>query len=377
MIELVTILFFFTLFISFVLAQFTKVQPILAGVKSIEGLRGLLAIMVVFHHFVIWKKFAETGRWLAPDSNFLNQLGNQSVTIFFLVTGFLFGTKLVSSTAINWTHFFKARFMRLFPAYFISILLLIGLVFYVQDFTLHDTPAAIVQQIAHWISFTYLDSPDINSLEHTSYLTAGVFWSLRYEWLFYFSIPLLGVILFKRKASPIVLIACVLLVFLFFVCGSYEYIYFIYFAMGMACVAFSKNDYFRNQFQQPLFSLASIGLFAFNAIYLYDSSNFYSLVFLALGFIPIACGNHYFGLLETKGVQLLGRLSYSIYILHGLFLFFIYGTVCGMEQIATMSIITYAIYSSGTLILILLAAYVVYTFIEAPALEWAKKPSKA
>src|SRR5882724_11599099 len=57
---------------------------------GIDGLRGILAMNIFFHHSLVNYYYLQTGAWLLPPSNFYAQLGPMSVTMFFFVTGFLF-----------------------------------------------------------------------------------------------------------------------------------------------------------------------------------------------------------------------------------------------------------------------------------------------
>ena len=55
---------------------------------SIDGLRGYLAFGVFVHHAIITLIFLRTGVFDFPPSNFYSQLGQGSVALFFMITGF-------------------------------------------------------------------------------------------------------------------------------------------------------------------------------------------------------------------------------------------------------------------------------------------------
>ncbi len=79
---------------------------------SIDGLRGFLAASVFIHHSLIWRGYVLTGVWQAPDSNFYNQLGQSSVGLFFMITGFLFTRRLLEGN-VDWLRLYAGRFARL------------------------------------------------------------------------------------------------------------------------------------------------------------------------------------------------------------------------------------------------------------------------
>ena len=99
--------------------------------KNIDGLRGFLALGVFIHHASIWQQFIHTQKWEAPKSNLYIQFGNTGVALFFMITGFLFVTKLLNykKDIFNWKSFFIQRFFRLFPMYIFSVLMMFIITF--------------------------------------------------------------------------------------------------------------------------------------------------------------------------------------------------------------------------------------------------------
>src|SRR5260221_2407812 len=49
--------------------------------------------------------------------------------------------------------------------------------------------------------------------------------------------------------------------------------------------------------------------------------NYISLALISITFILIACGNTIFGILTTSTSRTLGKMAYSIYLLHGIILY--------------------------------------------------------
>src|SRR5579862_6911783 len=75
-------------------------SPPVAGADrflAIDGLRGYLALSVFLHHSCVWYFYLRTGKWELPPSRLYVQLGQSSVALFFMITGFLFYSKLLQA----------------------------------------------------------------------------------------------------------------------------------------------------------------------------------------------------------------------------------------------------------------------------------------
>ncbi|MBY9589867.1 acyltransferase family protein [Pseudomonas aeruginosa] len=78
--------------------RYLKPIPLpLSRFSTIDGLRGYLAFFVFLHHAAIWYYFLRSGAWQVPPSNLYTHFGQTSVSLFFMITGFLFTHKLLQS----------------------------------------------------------------------------------------------------------------------------------------------------------------------------------------------------------------------------------------------------------------------------------------
>ncbi|MED6087983.1 hypothetical protein VZ169_14885, partial [Acinetobacter baumannii] len=61
-----------------------------------------------------------------------------------------------------------------------------------------------------------------------------------------------------------------------------------------------------------------------SAFFISSHNFFYFYLIFSCGFlfISLACDNNLFGLLNARPLQILGEISYSIYLLHGIVLYF-------------------------------------------------------
>ena len=97
-------------------------------IHSIEGLRGFLALSVFICHgseyFYILKN-----EKITPDT-FYELIGDASVSLFFMITGFLFWSKIIASKGhLDIRQFAVSRLARLMPMYTVTV----GLVLLVQS----------------------------------------------------------------------------------------------------------------------------------------------------------------------------------------------------------------------------------------------------
>ncbi|MDP3597446.1 MAG: acyltransferase, partial [Nitrospirota bacterium] len=179
---------------SFVLVKRFGAPPSEGRYASIDGLRGYLAFFVFLHHSCVWYFYLNTGRWELPPSNLYSHFGQSSVVLFFMITGFLFFSKLIAgrTSPVDWGKLFVSRFLRLTPLYVFVVLLLFVTVGYLSGGTANESTSKLMVGAVRWLGFTAFGGPNLNGVEDTYVIVAGVMWTLAYEWLFYFSLPLLA-----------------------------------------------------------------------------------------------------------------------------------------------------------------------------------------
>ena len=89
-------MFIVCLFLSHFLLKPIKVlsESALKRTSPLDGLRGILALSVLVHHFYITYMWKTGIGWIPPSIDYLNNLGTMSVSFFFLITAFLFLSKI-------------------------------------------------------------------------------------------------------------------------------------------------------------------------------------------------------------------------------------------------------------------------------------------
>ena len=136
-----------------------------------------------------------------------------------MITGFLFSSKLIDGkkSPIDWTRFVISRVLRLVPLYLVIVLFLLLIIGLLTNFTAQEPIFRMVKRVIQWIAFTVFENPDINEVQQTWMIVAGVTWTFAYEWLFYLSLPLIGPFFYRTNRHTIILlITSSLLLFIVF-----------------------------------------------------------------------------------------------------------------------------------------------------------------
>ena len=341
-------------------------KTIQARFETLDGLRGFLALSVFMYHAQLHHHLSQTGQWVGEGASPLFHFAaGVGVSLFFMITGFLFWTKVISSEGnFNAGAFFRSRVNRLVPLYFFHVVALVVVVFVVRDFEIWDGPVKLARSILTWLAFGILGQPDINQVERTWIIDAGVVWTLAYEWAFYVALPLMAV--FWRGRSFIFLVVLIFAYGYFFPkIGSISL-----FAYGM-CAAYIVNKYNTNHFKHWGYGVVAVAAIVLS--YLCNVSQFQGsgplerfLMFIF--FVLVVFGNTLFGLLVAASTKLLGVISYSLYLLQGVVMFVVIRIVDLYYPIQSMSddVFYFVIFISGSALV--LVSSITYRFVEHPFL---------
>ena len=252
---------------------------------AIDGLRGYLAFCVFLHHSIIWYFYLKTDKWVVPPSNLYTHFGQTSVAFFFMITGFLFYSKILDGKKreIDWLRIYVSRFLRLTPLYFIAVSALLLIVFALSGAEFHESVGVLALEIIRWMSFTIFGVPDINGIERTKIILAGVTWSLPYEWFFYLLLP--GFAFINRvRVGWVYLVVSVAAVILIFFKGTSPY-HWLSFSGGVTAAYLVRHDFICEILRKRISSFAAILLIAL-PIYLYPT---------AYGLIRVSALEHHNG----------------------------------------------------------------------------------
>lgn len=337
------------------------------------GLEGIWLFFVFLHHAAIWFYYLREGTWQVPPSNLFTHFGQSGVALFFMITAFLFVTKLLDARkkGVNWPHLYISRFFRLVPLYLFAMLALFLIVAIQSGWQIREPLSEVIRESLRWILFTVGGGPNINGVADTSIIMAGVTWSLPYEWLFYFSLPLIALLV--GVLPPYVYVGFGLMMVALMVYAWHPDMAVIRCFWGGVIAAFLVRWTWLTRFATTLWGSA-IALLAMLCVIMayptvYESK---AQILLSLAFILIASGSSLFGLLKLNVSRVLGEMAYSIYLLHGIMLFVLFQGVLGVDRAKLMSPESHWVVLMGASALLVMLSFLTYSLIEKPCMRIAK-----
>jgi len=181
-------------------------------IKIIDSLRGIAALIVVFHHFMVFNS-----NEIQPIVNynlwslllFLSDLNIEAVLFFFIISGFCIGLSLKGTLPIkrsSLNNYLIKRFKRILPIYFISLMIafLSGLVMNKLSW---DNSFSFINLAGNLL---FLQTPISVAHWFSPYGDNGPLWSLSYEMFFYLFFPLFSFFFIKSAIKNLYLITSLL-----------------------------------------------------------------------------------------------------------------------------------------------------------------------
>jgi peptidoglycan/LPS O-acetylase OafA/YrhL len=344
-----------------------------ADIRALTGVRGVAAVIIVIYHFGKFHLDRATGHnvWSVPQ-------GYLPVDMFFMLSGFVMGyvyrDTFVSEPWKNYQSFLIKRIARLYPAY-----LVIG-AFYVLKIALGLTGEE---------TFARFDGFDVigNLLMLVGwglhiYPLIGVSWASSAELGSYFALPLL--IIFTLKKGVAWWAACVVLSLLgiYLVASSgmgssgpldVVQVYsllpllraFVGFTLGLATFRYAGYLDRLSATAQDVLVVAILMAIVAEAVFIANDLLVY-LMFIALIAILSRDGRVAQFLFGNKLAYHLGVISYSIYLIHPLFITFAERSSRHFGSTVT----AYALCVLVSCAAIWLLSYVSYRFVEIPGRQF-------
>lgn len=347
---------------------FTVPAEVMSRHSNLDALRGILASLVLTHHFYITYMWKNTGLWVRPESELLNNLGTIPVSIFFMITGYLFLNKITSSQKLNFISLYKSRVKRIAPLYYFLTLI----IFIITLWNIRHSSVNISQILTWLMSWLTFRGADLADFESTKIL-AGAQWTLIYEWGFYFLLPAIYLILnhkfFKNNLNLVLLIVFTILFFIVWKETSHKY--YKLFLCGFLPIFLRKyTSPYLNKINSTYISIFLTLLICYTFFFTRGYSS-QQMLLTAIIFFIIASGNNIFGMLNNIGLKFLGEISYSIYLSHGLILFLVF-TQFSLLSLKDLNIYYYASLFPVIFALVYIFSIATYTYIEKPFLYKSK-----
>jgi peptidoglycan/LPS O-acetylase OafA/YrhL len=344
-------------------------------VNTIDGIRGYLALSVMLHHAVIARTWLTTGNWTLPADPFFAQLGSVAVSLFFMITGYLFWGKLASRQGrIDWPALYIGRIFRIGPVYWIAVTGMLITVLWRTGFELREPIGSLVSSVVHWYGLGFLIGHDLNGYLNVWIILAGVVWTLKYEWRFYLGLLPASLLAKRRLHLP----AAVLFLAISFAgaiagkSGGCEY--WTLFAVGAVCASLREagiKPMLRDSVASTIAAAVSIGLFIVDP----GAYTVGQALALAIVFLLVCNGATFFGLLTSKAATRLGHASYGIYLLQG-FVFSVGFDNSFVKPLVTMHIGAFWAMTLAGMLALCTTSALIYAGIEYPMIERGRRFGK-
>ncbi len=331
----------------------------------LDGFRGYLAMGVVVHHALSNYQMSFDGVWAAPRNYLFFFVGRGSVDFFFMITGYLFWDKVLRSGGhISIKRLLRSRIRRIMPLYSATAVAVVVSALVIVGLRPRVPTAEYVISILRWVvGGGLLGDPKVNGyLTHP--INAGVTWTLQYEWYFYLLLPLFAYLARPTFSRPWLLIPLAGVVLAVFHLLDVKVWYSGRFLQGMAAAHLlrlvTKVPKWVHSKKTSVLLLVLLAPCAVRPLPFRLDFWMTYVVFLGVLF-----GNSLFGTLTNAPARLLGHISYSVYLVHGL-VFFGLVQLVGRSWLGTLSPMEFwAVAVPASMLVVLVAAHT-YRFIEKP-----------
>jgi peptidoglycan/LPS O-acetylase OafA/YrhL len=316
----------------------------------INSLRGIAAFSVVLYHFICTTQDFVHTDWILETFDY----GQRGVQLFFIISGIVIPLSMIKSdySLEHWKHFILKRFIRIEPPYLVAIA--IGIIYLTGRNFIPGTAAVDL-------------TPSIRDVGlHLGYLVPffedakwinDVFWTLAVEFQYYLILSVLIPLLLSSKWA---------LRFLFygifigagFMGTNYEFFphWAPYFLMGIVYILYRKNRI--DKIEMLILELILIGV----NIYLLDWVD----VLIAVSALSII---HFGSHLKTGITLFLGKISYSLYLIHSLIGAAFINFLSHQCEYFWQKLLVVL----GGILMSVFSAWLLYRFVEKPTHQFAKK----
>jgi peptidoglycan/LPS O-acetylase OafA/YrhL len=359
-------------------------------INELESLRGILALWVVVSH--ILPSAGITDQALGKFK-FLAE-GEYAVQIFIIMSGF-FIFFLLDAAREPYGKFIIRRFLRLFPAYFvclvISLLMLNPSIEILSNLdwqhpqnlfrieVIQDSLNYFLPQLVAHLTMLHGAIPD-SVLPNSQYAIIGQAWSISLEWQFYLVAPLFFYAIDKKNPLTITLLLAISCLWYYSsqsLPQGFLFTQIPFFLLGILSFYFWKN--YHNLIvlsQQQWALLMPIAV----VVTLLFTSEIATTLWVLVFFSIIALGENndlivekiVCRVLNNKIMLYLGKISYSIYLAH---IIVLYGVMYGLERLLPESSQLFYLIMLLTLVpgLTIFISHLLYDLIEKPFIKLGKR----
>jgi exopolysaccharide production protein ExoZ len=340
-------------------------------IRSMEGLRAYAVALVFCVHF--FDHYFNRTRGIDFNSFQLGEATNAfdlisyylasshyGVDLFFLLSGFLI-FRLVSRSDFSYSTFLRNRLIRLYPAFAVALALHLAYAAYFWNLTFDGL--TILKNMLF-----------LNGIRELGVKPIIVpTWSLAYEWLFYLGFPALMLCISRGRAFSfwhIMLCAILVLVVISPIGQNYVRFLMFFVGAGLACIPGETVQRWTLRVSDAMVVTLVV---AINLLFVVDH-NYYHFIwfYAATSSLLVAKVIHGQGFLNKvfclNPMRVLGNLSYSFFLLHGLALIIVVDhagpVIAGIGEPARILLLI-----AGSFFLATFAAACSYLLFERPYFE--------
>lgn len=277
---------------------------------------------------------------------------------------------------INWVAFIKARWYRLFPMYLFSVYIIFIIAGYLTDFKSQIPFSQNAETTLSWVFFNIKKGLNINGLEDSFLLNAGITWTLPYEWVFYLLLPLIA-LFFKIKVNFKILLIFTSVAIIIMIINEASLRHFTPFIGGIISALVINSKKFETILKQKKYTFFAILLLACSIYFFHSGRKPIPVIITSIVFIIIASGNSFFGILSCAFSRKLGQITYSIYLLHGTFLFVIFYFIIGFEEAKNLTDFEFWSIIALSVFPLIFISQLTFKYIERPLMQFGKTKSKS
>lgn len=345
--------------------------------EALDGLRGIAALMVIFYHYSL-PFFDPIGVF---SDNFFVKTSYAFVDLFFVLSGFVIAANYLQRVATlkDFKRYLIKRFARLYPLLLFTVLIYMvlkgyalyaGFSFDTPNYGWSDYFIDVIEPLS------FLNSTPLISIQ------AGMnppSWSISAEMIAYLLFGLV-IFLFQGKRFPFFLLITASIVFMllkgrFMFASDFGFVRgTLGFSLGvLAYDLVSRNIAFRSTLHEWLFLLLLPVIF-----YLINRSDteLANLLLCPLYFYGIVVFSKEQGtlskLLKARILQYLGKISYSVYLMHFIVLWCFYQLVWNVLAVTPSQFMSYF----GivlVLLIVVITSHFTYLWIELPGMKFLRK----
>jgi len=359
---------------------------------NLNGLRFIAAFLVIIHHIEQLKWISKLDTYLG-DIPFVGVIGKLGVVLFFVLSGFLITYLLLAEEKtfddISIKKFYMRRILRIWPLYFLIIILAIFILPYIKLFTLNGFDLNVVHSnLATKLILYALFLPNIVLTMIGVIPYASHTWSIGTEEQFYVVWPVFMKYLKKNRIALMIIIIISYLLIRFFLANPIsdfmpykKFIREFWSTFNIDCMAIGgifgillfRNDRFLPLLKNNLifyFSLAFVSILMIKGVYIpYIQAEFFS-VFFGIIILNFAANENIKISLENKYFNYLGNISYGLYMYHPI------GIMMAINLAVTIGYPSNWLIYPASLIFTILIAGLSYKYFEAYFLKFKHKFSK-